>query len=606
MRKSVFSLLLILSVFSCDLEDDVTDEEQRAIDAGFNGSITPGVSNVFYESKLVSNAESQLVFKLTYHEDTLTAYGKINGSGSLEFIHTTVLMKKGGREYLVTEIDPESKTSWMYGVIDNVRSKLVVETRHVDAARQEISIIDVNWESGEENVVLSTLLDGGLKKGEFSSLRVSNERAWNCDKPQPSEDINKTVDNHLDYHACGGLAWDTHPSLNAIKETITSSLEKIRKSGQYSDRNAELSFLENMSDQLRNLYSSIKGNVGAYRFEKSRLAGLLKQLEESINKLKKEQFAISLTIFEAGTHTEYDEVTDRDIKITFTVNDQKTNLPFTDRPVWVDMAVIIPGTTTALDLQSKATSTANGMVTFRFDPTMIPEYEKYTNLQIQWDLTAHSWQKSLFRDVSLKFIEPKVVFKDGSALTSPIVFTKDQFRNFKLVNEDGRAITQNYDKLSFDNITNEKLGYWTTIDENEFSMQLYSNESTDQQGSLDVYYNSKKIQTMNLLLSDSTEIYRLSAMGSYVVTNFKGNGPNSRLYCELEDHGIARFTIYDDPSWNDGHTWRVSWGIARAQGKYYVSIAGWYNGYPSINEDAPISYPVTSFGHHLDNLYMKQ
>lgn len=602
MRKSVFSLLLILTTFSCDLEE----EDQRAIDAGNNGRITPGVSNVFYEADLKANAESQLVFKLIYFEDTLAAYGKINSAGSLEYIHTTVLMKKGGREYLVTETYPETASSRMYGVIDNKKTKLVLETRQLGPTRQEISILDVNWESGEESVVVSTLLDAGIKTGEFSSLRVGNERAWNCDKPQPAENLDKTVDNHLDYHACGGMAWDTHPSLVAIKETITSSIDKIKNSGQYNDRNSELTFLESMSDRLRNLYASIKGSVGSYKFEKTRLAGLLKQLEEQIRQLKEEQYDISLTIFEAGTDTEFDEVTDKDIKITFTVNDLKTKLPYTDRPVYVDMAVVLPGTSSALDIQSKATSTVNGMVTFRFDPTTVPGYEEYTNLQIRWDLASNNWQKSMTRNVSLKYISPKVVFKDGSPLTSPIVFVKDQVRHFKLVNEDGRAISPDYSKLAFFNLSNQDLAFWAERGESDFTMQLYSRETTNQQGTLDVYYGMKKIQTMNLLLSDSTELYRRSAIGSYVINGFKGNGPNSRLECDFFESGVAEFRIYDDPSWPNGYKWDVTWGIARIGSNYFVSLVGWYNGYSAIKDDAPVSYPVTSFNHHLDYHFVKQ
>lgn len=104
---------------------------------------------------------------------------------------------------------------------------------------------------------------------------------------------------------------------------------------------------------------------------------------------------------------------------------------------------------------------------------------------------------------------------------------------------------------------------------------------------------------------DQTEAYLLSAIGKYTVNNAKGNGPNSRLYCELKTGGVATYTIYDDPSWADGTSWNVRWSIQKQNEKYYYSESGWYNGYPNIKIDSPLSYPVTSFDYHINTTYSK-
>ncbi len=52
------------------------------------------MGNVFFEEKLIPNAASQLVFKMAINGDTLAGYGKINGSGQLQYLTSTVLAKK--------------------------------------------------------------------------------------------------------------------------------------------------------------------------------------------------------------------------------------------------------------------------------------------------------------------------------------------------------------------------------------------------------------------------------------------------------------------------------------------------------------------------------
>ena len=105
---------------------------------------------------------------------------------------------------------------------------------------------------------------------------------------------------------------------------------------------------------------------------------------------------------------------------------------------------------------------------------------------------------------------------------------------------------------------------------------------------------------------DSTELYKISSIGKYRVNNYKGNGPNSELYCELKSDGQVVYTIYNDPSWADGTTFGASWSIAKQNGRYYHSQSGfWHYGFPNIVVESPLTYPVSSFNYHNGTVYSK-
>ncbi|HKZ68170.1 MAG TPA: hypothetical protein VJ111_17505, partial [Chitinophagaceae bacterium] len=105
---------------------------------------------------------------------------------------------------------------------------------------------------------------------------------------------------------------------------------------------------------------------------------------------------------------------------------------------------------------------------------------------------------------------------------------------------------------------------------------------------------------------DSTALYKASSIGKYRVNNYKGNGPNSELYCELKSGGQVVYTIYNDPSWTDGTTFGASWNIVKQNGRYYHWQSGfWHPGYPATEINSPLTYPVTSFNYHNGTVYSK-
>jgi hypothetical protein len=524
-RKTPLTMLLLALCFlACNKNDKPAPSpeeqlaEKRKTDAVFNNGLTPGIGNVFYEEKLVANASSQLIFKMAYYEDTLAAYGKINSSGQLEYINATVLAKKGNSELLVTETFPGQSKSRMYSIINHVKSNIVVEVDHYTKSKFTISVLDLNWSTGEKKILKSTYISDGAKTSEFSGLRLAGgDRVWNCDQPQPSDDLNQTVDNHLDYHACGGLAWDTHPSLTAIKEAVTSSIEALKNIDRYKDKLPDLQFLQSAYNQMSSLFAATSGKIKGYKFEKTRLAGLLKELQDLINKLKEEQVKVSLVPFEALMDTDYDEVTDNEVKMVFTVTDDATGLPFTKEPVFVDMAFIVPGTNRALKMESKASSVVNGLITFKFDPTTIAGYEQYTSLEAKWGFSSDNWQKTATRTVTLKYIRPKIVFANGNALPSSIKFFTDQTQLFKLINEDGREINANYNDITVNSNSNSRVNYVLMKGDSDFSLKLSTNEPNDQFTALDIFYKGRFLTTINAVVTQCNASTTPPVINSYAL-----------------------------------------------------------------------------------------
>jgi hypothetical protein len=93
---------------------------------------------------------------------------------------------------------------------------------------------------------------------------------------------------------------------------------------------------------------------------------------------------------------------------------------------------------------------------------------------------------------------------------------------------------------------------------------------------------------------DSSDIYAASAIGHYDVRGFKGNGPNSRLTCDLQENNKAVYTIYNDPSWEDGTTFPENWRVNKIDGHYYITTSFTNPGH-QIKEAQRLTYPVMSF-----------
>ncbi len=263
---------------------------------------------------------------------------------------------------------------------------------------------------------------------------------------------------------------------------------------------------------LSSILKSIDGKVSGYKFEKSILGGLLKQLSDKIAELKDKLMPdVQLVPFHEGSDLAYDEVTDTEIKLTFTLVEKATGLPYVKQPVGIDMAFVKPGTPDAVYMETKFTSTVNGLVTFKFDPTTIPDYKQYTKLTARYAFAGDDWDPSTTQEITLQYIKPRVVMADGSALPNQLNFETGVKKTFKLVNEDGREIPVNYSDVTLVNSNNQVL-YTMLKGTEDFDLTLNHDQTYDLATNLDVMYKQQKLGTISAVVTPPAEA-NLSSQG---------------------------------------------------------------------------------------------
>jgi hypothetical protein len=183
--------------------------------------------------------------------------------------------------------------------------------------------------------------------------------------------------------------------------------------------------------------------------------------------------------------------------------------------------------------------------------------------------------------------------------------------NYK-VNINESAVTSEF--ITIQNISNNLVELSGFSNDNSVNVTFHTIAIIDQDFTFDIVYDNpdfgKETLTVSAKLTvdpDSTSLYRESVIGYYLVNNWEGNGPNSILYCDVLENGDAEYTIYNDPSWPDGTKFYGSWWIKKQDKKYYYAESGfWHSGFPVIEIDYPLDYPVYSFNYHNGTNYTKQ
>jgi hypothetical protein len=99
-------------------------------------------------------------------------------------------------------------------------------------------------------------------------------------------------------------------------------------------------------------------------------------------------------------------------------------------------------------------------------------------------------------------------------------------------------------------------------------------------------------------IPDSTALYRQSLLGNYALSSYGtyqlGNGPNTRIDCDIREGGYCDYTIYDYPSWPNGHRFYNRWVIQKINNEYFFTST-YTNPDHRLDVAQKLSYPVTSF-----------
>lgn len=105
---------------------------------------------------------------------------------------------------------------------------------------------------------------------------------------------------------------------------------------------------------------------------------------------------------------------------------------------------------------------------------------------------------------------------------------------------------------------------------------------------------------------DSIDIYKAVIAGAKFLKS-PADPAGSTTYCHPQAGGSGYYTVYNHPSWTDGTKFGMSWSVTYTNGRYYYSESGfWHPGFPSIEIDHPLTYPVSSFNYHNNTVYTKQ
>lgn len=599
MQKLLRILILLQFIASCTKPVSLEEQliQQRKEDSAFNSSQVNGMGNLYFTERLIPAKKSQHVLTFIMDQDTLAAYGKIDSSGKLQYIHTLIMGVNGEQKKLVSEILPDLYKSRMYMIgADRKKSRTVVEIEHLTKTSQMVSVLDFDWTSGTSKVLTSTLLDNGMTTASFSTTSSLNDngREWNCIKPQPTDDAEADLDNLLIYLMCAGHGCDSYPACQWIKNVIVSAYNKAQQLiADLKEKNV-ITDIQNWSNALIERVNRPKGKWSSLKSEKTKLDPHHQSFEDIIQEIERNKPELYVQAL-GNTHSvlTYDEVDGGELKLVVEVTDKKKNLPHTDYPVFVQTEWIDPATNTLLLRQTNPT-VSGGMAIFRTDPSKLPNFKKYDLIKIQFGLTQDDKSKWKSTQASLSFIKPKLVFYNNSAIPSFFQVKQSQSVIFKIVNADGRDINYNHNKVTVANVTNPNVSVFRSTSIPYFTLSFRSDNGKTQDASVDVLHDNTKIHTLNFRIyiePDSTDYYKAAVVGTWNVRSLDAPIPyNSTMVIEPGGRGYYISAGYP------GGKGYISWHIVKlgeGEGYKFYETGHWhpaFNGAPRTRLTPSLSF----------------
>lgn len=520
-------LYLLLVTTSCKNEIDIkrpTEINQTRLkeDAAYNNKLVEGVGNVLYTKRLAPNTLSQLVLRIAYQQDTIAYFGKINGDGKLEYIHTSVYAKENNTKLFVKQIYPDEGTSRMYTVTNGIKSRIVIESTSFNETDKLISVLDYDWNKENYRTINSVVMRNEKVIADYSSQRKFD--VVDCERKEPLDELDKQINKTLQYFACGGLAIDSNHTLSAIKEIVEAAKKMLLEENDKEPQVVkEFDSFNDAVEEQSNYDRKTQGKVEDLKSVETDQDSFLENLENYYEKLvTNNNIPLLLVPFHEASDLDYDETEDEEVKLAFTVLHQDTKLPFTDRPVPINMRIVIPGTATVLyDLTPKFAHRANGQVVFRFDPYVIPANNKnvsYPRVEVQYKFGFDDWSNFEKQYVNIKHNFPKVVDELNQPLKNPVDMEERKSRLFKLAYSSGTIpfATKNYAQVGMAKGSNPKMAGFFESSAAGFYLKL-SSEDWITQGQSSTF----KIMYRNCIIDEIT--VRLKLNTPTTLTAVSGN-----------------------------------------------------------------------------------
>jgi len=376
----------------------------------------------------------------------------------------------------------------------------------------------------------------------------------------------------------------------------------------------EQSFASATSDQKQEVAQFIKANPGFFNFEHIQL----QQFNDSLNTSR------AFVAWDQQLTDDMRYFTGLVIATGATIGIFNGTL-YSGNPFLIGAATLALATEFVLVFNQTETMLTRSYKPFEFDlnnelRNTIVEFENDIPYQLGIDATYRTLYKNdqQSSNVTIELVANINTFtgywNQVSSLVPGLNGTVENLddKNGYVANVNRLAVTPEY--ISIDNISNSNVTMSNFSHAGTVKVTFSTNADADQDFTFDIVYKNPDFSEERLNVSaklkievDSSSIYKESALGNYQVENYQGNGPNSVLYCELLEDGTSEYTVYNDPSWPDGKKFYGNWWILRQENKYYYAESGfWHYGFPNIEIDYPLDYPVSSFQYHNETVYVKQ
>lgn len=598
------SFLVLIGSISCKKTQSIPDEtppDKLKADAVFNNSILEGSGNLFYHTNLNPDSKAQLVTTLAYKSDSVAFFGKTNASGQVENIHTTVISSPDGLRQTVMEKSFENSVIRTYTVENKIKSKFMLELEAMSRTELLISIKAYDKDLKAYKTIASSYLKNGLEvqrsalapKLLSSNGPIGNTTAmgntqilWDCNAPTLSDDLDRTIDSHLNYFACGGLNWDVHTVPSLIKKGITGTISLSKKALSLAEDEELLSKLESAHEKASATITAIKEKIKEYKFEKTLAGKTLKFLE---NLLKAEDKAVELTIIPQLNESDldFDEVTEKSLYLKLQVRNKATNEIFTQEPVYINIQFLpLNGTTpfyTKLIVSNSSTATA----LLEIEPQSIAALKENNAFRIRYALQFNNTISGIV-NAKIGFIKPKIVYTNLDTPPEVIPMVEGVEKAFRLVDQQGRDFNARYSDVAIYNVSNPKLAVSVSAAASSFSLKVSSMEKTLQQTTLSVVYKGDFVKQISLVINDSTAYYTKLIPGNWMMKwtdpgfplqngqedkfNLKADG--SGTYYWMKPTGLAGYFIKETES-----VYHVKWSVTHSIKGYFLNISypgrGW-------------------------------
>lgn len=370
----IIALCVISMVYACSKESPAPkDNGKEPIEdplknhADYNKKILSEVSNVYLENNITANNPLQFICKTEYQDQKIFHYTATGAQKNFLAQQTVVIQNNKGDKW-VTEFDGnKGHLRWYLIDAKNNRGKHLLQVEILDEEQQEVSVLEVDWKTGNSSTLAAILLQNGktisnYQKGEKRADNKANSTLGSrCNLPSTSNEITKSLDAFMPYLGCllsqvADQAAIELKEVDVARQQIPDLLEKWQEN---------IVALKDMLQKLNGKYSRFKTDQLPQADEGKAFTKFLIAADTVSTQ------NTTLILLDKISSTSWDNLIDTSsIRLVFQLTDKTTKKAFTDKPIFIDLQLSLKrnGSEYILLEETKPTNPATGQVTFNYKP----------------------------------------------------------------------------------------------------------------------------------------------------------------------------------------------------------------------------------------------